>query len=636
MKSVKLLLLSLALVAFCLLIPKDSFASTIFEDNFNDSTASSSKWVRSGPQLFNGDNSQANWKFENGTVGMKIVNKGFQFNELIPLNWNDAIKNYEMEFDMKLINGADTNFVFRYKDHFNWYGVHGINNQFFLQKAGGSWSQAPSMKNITFNSNQFYKFKVIVKGDSIKVYIDNILLWDVTDSGTHLKSGAPGLQASTGAIASSEVVFDNFKITSLDDETVLDVPYFSQNDQPWGPTEYDHSSSLLNNPTMNNWGCAVTSAAMVLNYHDIKNFGTEYQNKNIDPGTLNEWLRNNGGYAYGRGKDGPYAYIYWNKVSELTKRLEVIGKAPFSLEHKRLKSVSEPKVDSIIEDLMTNEKDPIILGVTNAQTDGHFIVANGISSNTWSINDPEWGYQTLESFNSTYYQADYYKPSHTDLSYIVGIINPDVQILFVNSEGKKTGEILENGQVVAYKQIPNATYGYEPPISNPNSSDQKQTLGTGVNAFYLPQPKEDSYKVYISSKEIGSLYTLNLQLFETNGESSAVSEVGYTGGTYSDLLDIQYSSHSASIVNKVVTYSSSLADLEELWNAKQIKKKGVYIVLREEIEVAEKSSKKKNGKAATKVALLLAKRTLEESKKQFTTEGYEIMKYDIEYLIKNL
>lgn len=631
MKGVKLLLLSLVLVAFCLLVPKDSFASTIFEDNFNDSTASSSKWVRSGPQLFNGDNSQANWKFENGTVGMKIVNKGFQFNELIPLNWNDANKNYEMEFDMKLINGADTNFVFRYKDHFNWYGVHGINNQFFLQKAGGSWSQAPAMKNITFNSNQYYKFKVIVKGDSIKVYIDNILLWDVTDSGTHLNSGAPGLQASTGAIASSEVVFDNFKVTSLDDETVLDVPYFSQNDQPWGPTEYDHSSSLLNDPTMNRWGCAVTSAAMVLNYHNITNFGTEYQDKNIDPGTLNEWLRNNNGYAYGRGKDGAYAYIYWNKVSELTKRLESIGKAPFSLEHKRF-----GKVDNVIENLITNEKDPVILGVTNSKTSGHFIVASGVSASTWSINDPEWNYQTLEAFNNTYYQADYYKPSHTDLSYIVGVVNPDVHLLFEDSEGKKIGKILENGQLVEFKQISGATYEYESPLSNPDNNDQEEKLGTGVNAFYLPQPKEGSYKVYISSVDENSLYTLNLQLFSATGESDLVKEIGYTGGAGSDLLDIKYSSSSASIIKKVVSYQSALVDLKELWNASQIKKKAVYIVLREEIEVAEKASIKKNGKAATKVALLLARRTLEESKKQFTTEGYQIMKYDIDYLTNNL
>lgn len=634
MKKISLLVFILLLILFVFFVTQDSFASVIFEDNFNDSTESSFKWIRSGPQLFNGDNSQANWKFENGVVGMKIVNRGFQFNELIPVNWNSSQKDYQMEFDIKLVSGVDTNFVFRYQDHSNWYGVHGINNQFFLQKAGGNWSQIPGAKSVVFNSNQFYHFKVIVKEENMKVYINDTLMWDITDTGTHLTSGVPGLQASTGAVSSSEVIFDNFKIISLD--SILPVPYFSQNDNPWGSTEYDHSLGLLDDPTMNRWGCAVTSASMVLNYHDIKSFGSEYENKNIDPGTLNEWLRNNGGYAFGRGKDGPYAYIYWNKVSELTKRLETIGKAPFSLEHKRLKSQSDSRVDEIIENLILNEKDPVILGVTNSQTKGHFIVATGITNNTWNINDPEWNYLTLESFNDDYYQADYYKPSHTDISYIVGVVNPDVHLLFVDGTGKKTGKIIENNQLIEYNEIPNASYSFEPPISNPNSSGQEETLGTGVNAFYLPQPAVGDYKVYVSSQDENSLYTLNLQLSEVNGQSTDTKQLGYTGNNSNDLLDIKYSSNSASITIKVVSYLSALADLEELWVAKQIKKKAVYIVLREELELAEKASKKKNGKAATKIALLLARKTLEKNKEHFTVDGYEIMKYDSEYLIENL
>ena len=116
--------------------------------------------------------------------------------------------------------------------------------------------------------------------------------------------------------------------------TGLIVPYFNQNDLPWGPTEYDNTLQLgLTDPTINRWGCVVTSAAMVLNYHNIKKMpdGT-----NLDPGSLNVWLKNNNGYAIGHNNmDGWYSYLKFPSVSTLTKRIFDAGKSNIKLEHKR-------------------------------------------------------------------------------------------------------------------------------------------------------------------------------------------------------------------------------------------------------------------------------------------------------------
>jgi hypothetical protein len=485
----------------------------------------------------------------------------------------------------------------------------------------------------SYPNGNTYHIKLEVKDKEHKLYINDQLKVDYQANSDIFPIGRFALRAGTGAINVSETWFDNFKVTSLDNGTVLSVPYFSQNDNPWGPTEYDHSSRLLNTPTIDRWGCAMTSAAMVLRYHGITNFGSEYENKNIDPQTLNEWLKNKGGYLYGVGSKGPYAILDWNKISELSGILEDIGKAPYALEHTRSDGAQQ---DNLIKDFILNKKNPVILGVTNSQTDGHFIVATGIEDTTWDINDPEWNYPTLASFNNSYYQADYYSPSHTDLSYIVGVINPDVHMLFVDPNGKKTGKIFEKNQWVDYNEIPNAVYDFERPISNPDSNGRKEELGTGVNEFLLPKPLEGNYKIIISSSDPNSLYTLNTDLFQKDATDSAQKITGYVGGINQDIFIINFTPNSASQVVKQVTYTSALTDLEELWNAKQISKKSVYVVLKEELEVAQKASKKKNGNAAEKVTLLLAKRTVEESKKQFTIEGYKIMKYDIEYLIKNL
>ena len=182
---------------------------------------------------------------------------------------------------------------------------------------------------------------------------------------------------------------ESYSVTYNNPTTILSVPYFSQNSLPWGPTEYDNSSGKISNPTMDRWGCAVTSAAMVLNYHNIKKMpdGTD-----LDPGSLNVWLKNNKGYLTGYNNiDGFYSYFNWPVIGKLTKQLFDAGRANVKLMHKRAYPSNNTTI-ILNEDL---KKFPDILGVNNSQTLSHFVVAKGKSNNTYSINDPEWNYPTL-------------------------------------------------------------------------------------------------------------------------------------------------------------------------------------------------------------------------------------------------
>lgn len=606
----------------------------VFFDDFNNASASAAQWITSGPQLFNGDGSQANWTFENGSYGMRIVNHGSQFNETIPKNWDQSIKNYIYEVDMKLLNGVDTNLVFRYRDHNNWYGIHGINNEnkLVLQKAGGVWSTTPPEKSYHFNLGEWYHFRIEVKGENIKVSINNTLIWDIVDVNTTLVEGSPGLQASTGATTSVEVWFDNIVVTSIDN--TLPVPYFSQNDLPWGPTEYDHAQSLgIHNPTMDRWGCKVTSTAMILNYHGMTQFadGTP-----INPGTLNDWLNNNNGYLTGIGKDGPYSYIDMSKIPTLTKELYEANKSAVKLEYNSFDTIDATATATLNDDLLV-KKIPDILRVQNASTSSHFVVATGINNNIYSINDPEWKVPDLSSFNNSFTRIDRLVPSHTNLSFITIVTNPSVDIVITDPQGRKTGRQYEKyGFITEFKEIPNATYNFEAPISNLNSLGKQENLGTGVNVFMLPKPDDGNYQIAASSKN-DQEYTINISTMDVNGNNALVKSLGTVSSGKDDAFGLSYSQSTAtSSAKRSVTFDSTIQDIKEAQTLGLINN-----ILAKTLILTIKNADKQANNGHKQIALIeltAAQVLLDEGKKLNLVDKneYEILAYDLNYLKTNL
>lgn len=207
-------------------------------------------------------------------------------------------------------------------------------------------------------------------------------------------------------------------------------------------------------------------------------------------------------------------------------------------------------------------KFPDILQVKNASTSGHFVVAKGIQdagNNKYFINDPEWNVPDLSPFNDTYYQVDRYIPSNTDLSYIVLVVNPNVDILVTDSQGNKTGKIHQDGQTTSFEQIPGATYSFEPPISNPNGNLLKH-LGTGVNVFLLPEPADDTYQINLSSNQQQG-YTLNIAVFKQNGENIVFKPVGNVNSLDTDSFTINYSKQSLPNPTSITSYESTIKDI---------------------------------------------------------------------------
>lgn len=340
-------------------------------------------------------------------------------------------------------------------------------------------------------------------------------------------------------------------------DVVLDVPYLSQNDPAWGYKEYDHAASLgFQNATIERWGCAVTSIAMLLRYHGMTQMpdGTH-----LTPSSVNDWLKANNGFSTGGNGRGSYSYLVWNAVSRLTQKLYNEGKSTIKLEHKR--AYASDETDQLLKDDIILRNSPPIFGVNNTT---HFVAVNGFNDDTFLLNDPEWGYDELLDFTeNTYSQADRFIRSNTDLSNVTIVINPNVEMLLIDSSGRKTGRVFEDGLLKVYNEIPEAFYANQPPLASINEFGEQESLGTGVNELYIAQPNNDRYTLIISSTE-NDTYTLNLSAFQENGDAVQEISSGIISSETNQMLVVDYKKELPTKILKQVTYASIIKDLELL------------------------------------------------------------------------
>lgn len=146
-------------------------------------------------------------------------------------SWTD----YSLEFDVKKASGNYFNVVFRYTDAGNHYllepSADSIHIALFKKVGGGGYQElAPRpLQNTTVGT--WYHYKIAVKGSSIKIYVDGVLKFDVTDSS--LTAGKIGI----GGYAGSTAYFDNVNVSGLKPSEIL-VPLNGSGMLGWipGPT----------------------------------------------------------------------------------------------------------------------------------------------------------------------------------------------------------------------------------------------------------------------------------------------------------------------------------------------------------------------------------------------------------------
>jgi Peptidase_C39 like family len=136
---------------------------------------------------------------------------------------------------------------------------------------------------------------------------------------------------------------------------VLPVQRFAQDDPRWAEDELGPASS-----TMGEEGCAVSSAAMVLAFYG----------QDIDPGRLNDFLSNSGGYT-------PQGWLYWEKAADYQPGLA--------------RHAYEDLPSYFLIDWNLQRGNPVIVRLHLLNGITHFVVVVGKAGFDYLIQDPASG-----------------------------------------------------------------------------------------------------------------------------------------------------------------------------------------------------------------------------------------------------
>ena len=121
------------------------------------------------PTVPNDDGTTALWTVLDNRYNLHVTTHNpLVFVRTIPSNWPAELTNYEVSFDINLVDSIyyDRNFVFRYIDPNHWYGIHLYSNIVYLEKAyfdnGTNKGSVLAQNSFNFEANTTYNFKISV------------------------------------------------------------------------------------------------------------------------------------------------------------------------------------------------------------------------------------------------------------------------------------------------------------------------------------------------------------------------------------------------------------------------------------------------------------------------------------------
>ncbi len=253
---------------------------------------------------------------------------------------------------------------------------------------------------------------------------------------------------------------------------ILNIPLIKQTDQLWANTPYDHaaSQSLTCGKTIKECGCALTSLAMLLNFHGVTK---DPEGKPTTPATLNNYFNKDAQcVSSGCVSQG---YVFGDVLWSAADRYSADAYKKFGTQKiVSLNSANDAKWDkeSVANDIKNNQ--PVIIKVEKNE---HWALAVGIDQETFVLNDPLRNVDRLNSppYSNFAYAIRRFKKTASDFS----------SLTFTTKSPSKVTITDPNGKVLS--EIPNTTIS-----SDSASVVSSATIGT---------PVAGEYSVIVSSNE---------------------------------------------------------------------------------------------------------------------------------------
>jgi len=436
---------------------------------------------------------------------------------------------------------------------------------------------------------KYNKFRVdYINGVYYAYFNENLLLTsaNTTRIPRFVWIGTP-IYSSNGISNWSSFSIDYIKINKLPDKE-LDVPYFSQNDSQWGSDTYDHMTE-----TIDQKGCAMTSATMLLNYYGID---VTPNNDPMNPKTLNEWLINKipqeglMGNAKGYTLDGG---INWIAVNQLARFFD--PELTFYMFNGNLNQSNNtfPVFTSNI-----NNNIPEILWISGNGTywddwSTHFIVGKGYDTENAYLNDPEDKHNSMPlNYEVKRRMAFYQDPNWDDWGTISITYPKQIALVLKDKQGKKLGKDLENN---IYQEIDNSVF-VEGNMYGGNFEDTH-------NALFLNKVElEAQYQIEVKSMESNDF---KLEYNSLNTDNSA-----YVSLIEGDIIPNQINTYQLDFKNnaenslKLLSIQKPQPDFDSIKklikdNKDKFKNKGIYNLLLTKINLAEFFYNHSNPKVVT-------------------------------------
>ncbi len=369
---------------------------------------------------------------------------------------------------------------------------------------------------------------------------------------------------------------DYIRVSRLPDK-ILEVPFFSQNDEAWGNNIYDHMDK-----TMDEVGCAVSSSAMLLNYYGLNVI--PFNNQVLNPGTLNYWLTNKPvaeglvGNSSGYFSNGD---ISWIAVNQLARYF----RPNYSLEIMKGGLENSDSEFNTFKENINNDK-PEILWVAGdgnfwGNSKSHFIIGSGYDDESTYINDPEALYEKIPaSFNIRKRLAFFDDEAWDNWGSLQIHTDSKVKVLIEDSQGKKLGKDA-NGNT--FEEIPYGNY-LEGTLFGLDSGEDGST-----NLYITHVFKDTKYKVKVA----GDSSELELVMASLNSDNSSYEKRIFkeieNGKEY--VFEISFEDSENNIINELVEpvdYRILREYIESEYRLGNIKNLGIKTMMLANLKVIEK------------------------------------------------